>query len=87
MHDFVVDLLLMHEIFEPMAQVMTKVQGISLSPWKIPPLIEKLVDWLNNASSECHENGNMDYFPTTKKNIQVIYVCVLFDCVLYDCVN
>jgi hypothetical protein len=31
------------------------------------------VMWLVDASSECHTHGNMEFFPTMKKNMEVHY--------------
>ncbi|CAB4012744.1 Hypothetical predicted protein [Paramuricea clavata] len=55
--DFVVDLLLMHDVFQPVAKVMTLLQSISLPPWKTYPYAQKLAKWLLDASMECHEFG------------------------------
>ncbi|CAB3982584.1 Hypothetical predicted protein [Paramuricea clavata] len=71
-HDFVTDLLLMHDVFEPVARVMTNLQGISVPPWKAYRWVQKLITWLKEASRQCHENGNMDFFPTMRDNAQNI---------------
>ncbi len=63
----------MHDVFQPVARVMSLLQGISLLPWKTYPYIQKLAKWLRYASVECHEYGNMEYFPMLNGNIKVYY--------------
>eukprot|EP00794_Sanderia_malayensis_P001913 gene1913-2171_t len=66
--DFIVDLLMMHDIFTPVAEVMTKLQSISLPPWKAHPYVQKLIKWLEDASTKCSEYGDMIFFPKMKEN-------------------
>ena len=65
--DFVVDILLMHYIFEPVARTMTLLQAISILVWKAHEWTKHLVEWLHRASIECNEFGDFDYFPTLKE--------------------
>ncbi len=71
LQDFITDLLLMHDVFQPLAEVMTKLQSVSVPPWKAYPFVQKVIQWLESASSECHLNGDMEYFPKMKENKQV----------------
>lgn len=73
MQDFIVDLLLMHDMFAPVANVMTTLQSISIPQWKANLYAKKVAKWLVDASNECHTHGNMDFFPTMKKNMEVHY--------------
>ena len=77
----------MHDVFQPVAAVMTKLQSIFLPPWKTYPYVEKVIEWLTNASIECSQIGDMEYFPTMRENKEVsssflclniwVYVCDL----------
>lgn len=73
------DILLMHDMFEPVARVMTILQSISIPYWKANLYVRKLATWLINASNQCHVNGNMDFFPTMKKNMEVQYINSIHD--------
>ncbi len=59
---------MMHDVFQPVAAVMTKLQSISLPPWKTYPYVQKVTEWLTNASRECSHIGDMEYFPTMQEN-------------------
>ena len=65
---FVTDIILMHDMFEPVARLMTILQSISIPQGKTNLYVRKLAKWLIDASNERHANGNMDFFPTMKKN-------------------
>lgn len=65
------DLLLMHDLFEPVARTMNLVQGISVPVWKAHRWTTQLCQWLRRASQECGEFGDMDFFPTLKEHIEV----------------
>ena len=73
LQDFVVDLLLMHDMFAPFAAVMTALQSISTPQWKAKLYAKKLAIWPRDASDQCHPHGNMDFFPTMKEHIKVQY--------------
>ncbi len=78
------DLILMNDFFKPVAIVMTELKGIELPPWKTHNCVKKLVKWLEDASLECHENGNFHFFPTMNENEKVnrnfIKFCFLWFC-------
>jgi hypothetical protein len=61
----------MTDVFEPVAKVMSSLQGISVPPWKAYRWVQELVEWLRKASLECHENGDMDFFPRMKDSAKV----------------
>jgi hypothetical protein len=61
----------MTDVFEPVAKVMSSLQGISVPPWKAYHWVQELVEWLRKASLECHENGDMDFFPRMKDSAKV----------------
>jgi hypothetical protein len=65
------DLLLMHDLFEPVAKVMTLVQSISVPVWKAHRWTTMLCKWLRRAANECSEFGDMGYFPSLEENIEV----------------
>jgi hypothetical protein len=75
----------MHDVFEPVARVMTNLQGISVPPWKAYRWVQKLITWLKEASRQCHENGNMDFFPTMRDNAQVSFISVYLDITTVVC--
>ena len=58
----------MHDMFDPVANVITVLQGLSIPSWKV-------IKWLTDASEECHIKGNMEFFPTIKKKYGGI-VCI-----------
>ena len=62
----------MHDVFEPVARVMTNLQGISVPPWKAYRWIQQLIKWLKEASLECKQSGNMAFFPIMKDNAEVL---------------
>ena len=63
----------MHDMFNPVANVMTVLQGLSIPSWKANMYVKKVIKWLTDAPNECHIKGNMDFFPTVKKNMEVQY--------------
>ena len=65
------DVILMHDMFEPIARVMTILQSISIPQWKANLYVRKLAKRLIDASNECHINRGMGFFPTMKKNMEV----------------
>ena len=69
--DFVCDLLLMNDIFEPVARVMENLKGISVPLLKAYCWVQQLISWLEEAAKECNEGGNMDFFPRMKANATV----------------
>ena len=69
--DFVTDIIQMHDRFEPVPRVMTILQSISIPQCKANLYVMKLAKWLIDASNECHANGNLDFFPIMKKNMEV----------------
>ncbi len=61
----------MVDVFQPVAKVMSSLQGISVNPWKAYRWVQDLVRWFKEASIECHKEGDLDYFPRMKKNAEV----------------
>lgn len=67
----------MHDVFEPVARVMTNLQSISAPPWKAYHWVQQLIEWLKEASLQCRENGDMDFFPKIKVNAEVLFTSVV----------
>lgn len=61
----------MHYMFAPVANVMTTLQSIFIPQWKANLYAKKVAKCLVDASKECHTHGNMEFFPTMKKNMKV----------------
>ena len=61
----------MNDMFHPVANVMTVLQGLSIPSWKANVYVKKVIKWLTDACNECHIKGNMDFFPSMKKNVEV----------------
>jgi hypothetical protein len=72
------DLLLMYDLFEPVAKVMTLVQSISVPVWKAHRWTTMLCKWLRRAANESSEFGDMGYFPSLEENIEVYNRMILF---------
>jgi molybdopterin synthase catalytic subunit len=53
----------MVDIFEPVARVMTALQGLSVPVWKVETWSHGLVQWLRRAEEQCTTDGDFDYFP------------------------
>ena len=53
----------MVDVFEPIARVMTNLQGLSVPVWKTEKWSRELIEWLRNAAEQCFPNGNFDFFP------------------------
>ena len=47
----------MHDMFDPVANVMTVLQGLSIPSWKANMYVKKVIKWLTDASNECHTKG------------------------------
>ncbi len=62
------ELLLINDMFAPIADVMTTLQSISIPQWKADLYMRKVAECLVEAFNECHTHGNMEFFPTIKKN-------------------
>ena len=67
----------MVDIFEPVARVMTALQGLSVPVWKVETWSRGLVQWLRRAEEQCTTDGDFDYFPLMKKHVQVNYLNIV----------
>lgn len=77
LQDFVVELVLLHDVFEPVMEVMEFLQKLSVGVWKISILIPRLIKWLDKAVINMDESFKApineqvlkwEYFPTMAKH-------------------
>ena len=55
-------------MFEPIARLMTHLQGLSVPVWKTEKWSCKVIEWLKKALGQCVPDGNFNFFPLMKEN-------------------
>jgi len=69
--DFVIDVLGFIDIFKPFSELMILTQSLSISPWRIVSLMQKLMKYVDNMYDDLKEK-KIDNFPNLLKYINEI---------------